>query len=149
MSLSEWQKNAWLRPHRTDAAEIGRLLLVIERDLTVSADERLDPDWRFVAAFNAALQAATVALYASGFEATKGGGAHHYTIESVKLTVGDEEGLVAALHAFKAKRGGAVYEMVGIATQSELEELRALAVQLRNRVLSWLTHEKPSLLAET
>ena len=41
---------------------------MIARDLRVSGDRNGDPDWRFVAALNAALQSATVALLASGFD---------------------------------------------------------------------------------
>jgi len=52
MSLSEWQKNGWLRAHPPDRNEIAGKLAVVERDLRVGADTTGDPDWRFVAAFN-------------------------------------------------------------------------------------------------
>ncbi|HET6251204.1 MAG TPA: hypothetical protein VFE47_26210 [Tepidisphaeraceae bacterium] len=144
MSLKEWQKNGWVKPHDATPQEIERLFDVIERDLKVSGNKDMDPDWRFVAPYNAALQGAAVALYASGFESTKGGGAHYYTIESLKLTVGDE-GTVDELQSFKAKRGGAVYESTGIASETEISELRNLAEKLRNRVQAWLLAEHPAL----
>jgi hypothetical protein len=106
----------------------------------------MDDDWRFVAAYNAALQSANLALFASGFEAAKGGGAHHYTIESLKLTVKLDGDTVDALQAFRAKRGGAIYEQTGIATPTEINELRQLAADLRDRVRAWLTTEHPKLL---
>ncbi len=109
----------------------------------------MDPDWRFVAAYNAALQATTTALYASGFEAAKGGGAHYYSIESIKLTIEAPGELVDELQAFKAKRGNAVYEMTGIATESEIKELRNLAIELRDMVIQWLTDNHPHLIAKT
>src|SRR5882757_9368423 len=96
MSFAEWQQNGWLKPRPPDRMEIAEKLKVIERDLRVSGDKNMDPDWRFVAAYNAALQAANIALHASGFEAAKGGGAHHYTIESLKLTITASTELVDA-----------------------------------------------------
>ena len=146
MTLRDWQKNGWLKPHAPDSVEIGRLFDVVQRDLRVGNDSRTDPDWRFVAAYNAALQSAAIALYASGFQATKGGGAHHYTIESLKLTIGDEGSAVDELHAFKSKRGGAVYETTGIATETEIKDLCRLATDLRDRVRIWLTQHHPQLL---
>src|SRR5687768_8006322 len=116
MSLNDWQKNGWLRPHVPDAVEIQRLFQVVERDLRVGNDGHTDPDWRFVATYNAALQSANIALFASGFEALKGGGAHYYTIESLKLAIGDDGSTIDELQAFKSKRGGTVYEATGLAS---------------------------------
>jgi hypothetical protein len=146
MSLSDWQKNAWVKPHASSSDETKQLLDVVARDLRVSGNAEMDPDWRFIAAYNAALQSATVALHASGFEATKGGGAHFYTIESLKFTVGDDGDLVDLLQAFKSKRGGAVYEKIGIASETEIAELRDLAERLRDRVVAWLKTDYPRLL---
>jgi hypothetical protein len=148
MSLSEWRKNGWLKVHDADPAEIHRLFEVIERDLRVGNSAHTDPDWRFVAAYNAALQAANIALFASGFEAAKGGGAHYYAIESLKLTIEDDGAAVDELQAFKSKRGGIVYEMTGIATETEIKDLCRLATDLRNRVASWLKQKHPELLSK-
>jgi hypothetical protein len=147
MSLTDWLKDGWLRPHQTNQDEISRLFDVIERDLRVSGDANVDEDWRFVAAYNAALQCAAVALYASGFEAPKGGGAHHRTIESLALTTVEKAEVIDALQAFRAKRAGAVYEMIGIASSSEIRELRESATKLRDRVRDWLKRTHPELLA--
>jgi hypothetical protein len=119
---------------------------VIERDLRASADVNLDADWRFAIAYNAALQCAALALYAAGYESPKGGGAHHRTIESLKLTLGDDGSTVDMLQAFRAKRGGGIYETTGIASDGEIRELRALATTLRDRVLKWLQANHAELL---
>ena len=148
MSLSDWQKNAWLKPHRADRTEVTRLFEVIERDLRVSGDKNMDPDWRFVAAYNAALQGATIALHASGFEAAKGGGAPHYTIESLRLTIQLSSALGDARQAFKSKRGASVYEMTGIASETEIDGLRDLATTIRDQVRAWLIKTHPALIAE-
>jgi hypothetical protein len=122
------------------------LLAVVDRDLETSADPKLDGDWRFAIAYNAALQSAALALKAAGFEVPKAGGAHHHTIESLRLTVGDDGTFVDPLQTFRAKRGGGIYETTGIASDTEIEELRALAKSLHDRVLAWLQKAHPDLL---
>lgn len=146
--MSEWQKNAWVKPIRQDAVAIERLFQVVQRDLRVGRDPKGDPDWRFVAAYNAALQSATIALHACGYEATKGGGAHHTTIESLRLTIGDDGKAVDELQMFRAKRGGMIYEMIGIASESEIRDLCRLAVELRDRVRAWLEQNHPGLVKQ-
>jgi hypothetical protein len=146
MSFQEWQKNGWLRPHKTSPHEIAGLLDVVKRDLATSADPKLDGDWRFAIAYNAALQCAALALKAAGYDVPKGGGAHHRTIESLRLTIGDDGSIVDPLQAFRAKRGGGIYETTGIASDSEIDELRSLALGLRDRVLAWLRKAHAELL---
>ncbi|MBP1597785.1 MAG: putative helicase [Acidobacteria bacterium] len=78
MSLSEWARNGWLTKHRTSRNEIHDLLQVVERDLADSAAENVSADWRMNIAYNAGLQAATAALAAAGYRATRD--AHHYRV---------------------------------------------------------------------
>lgn len=84
-----------------------------------------------------------MALKAAGYEAAKGGGAHQRTIDSLKLTIGDDGTVVNPLQKFRAKRDGGIYETTGIASETEIAELRSLAASLQARVLRWLksTHE--------
>jgi hypothetical protein len=148
MSFQDWQKNGWIRPHRTSPEEVAGLLAVIDRDVAASANEHVDADWRFAIAYNAALQLAALALKACGFEVPKGGGAHQRTIESLRLTLVDDGTIVDALQGYRARRGGGIYETTGIASDAEIAELRTLAIQLRDRVRSWLKKEHPGLLAK-
>jgi hypothetical protein len=146
MNFQDWQKNGWIRAHQTSPDEIAGLLNVVERDLKASADPNLDGDWRFAIAYNAALQCAASALKAAGYDVVKGGGIHHHTIESLRLTIGDDGKIVDSLQVFRAKRGGGIYERTGIASNQEIEELRSLATRLRDRVLEWLKKHHPGLL---
>jgi hypothetical protein len=145
MSLREWQQNGWLKPHAPSRQEIADLYAVIERDLAASDTAGLDDDWRFAIAYNAALQVAATALKAAGYEVPKGGGAHHHTIESLRLTLGDDGTAVTMLQAFRAKRGGGVYESTGVATQTEIRELRRLAGDLFARLKNYIRTLHPSL----
>ncbi len=55
MSLSDWEKNNWLKTHQTSREEIQNLLLIVKRDLKDSQVGDLTVDWRFAIAYNAAL----------------------------------------------------------------------------------------------
>ena len=66
MSLKNWRDNGWLADHKTSAQEISDLLAVAERDLKDSSASGISADWQLAIAYNAALQAATAALFASG-----------------------------------------------------------------------------------
>jgi hypothetical protein len=143
--LDEWAKNGWLRPHAASRGELERLYRVVRRDLREAAKSKIDADWRFAMAYNAALQSAAAALYSAGYEATKGGGAHHRTIESILLTVGDEDDCVAQLQTFRAKRGGGIYEETDVATDAELTALRELAARLFDRVRAWVAANHAAL----
>ena len=79
MSLSDWLKFGWLTEHQPTASEIRDLFALVERDLADAEVEALSADWRLNIAYNAALQAATAALAASGFRASRE--SHHYRVE--------------------------------------------------------------------
>jgi len=111
-----------------------------------SGNTSLDSDWRFAIAYNAALQAAAVALKASGFDVPKGGGAHQRTIESLRLTIEENRTVVDALQQCRARRGGGIYEATGIASDAEVAELRELAMSLRDHVRAWLKKNHPGLI---
>jgi hypothetical protein len=94
VSLSDWERSGWLLPHRTSPREIADLLGVVERDLADSQTAGLSTDWRLNIAYNAALQAATAALAASGYRASRD--QHHYrVIQSLELTIGAERKVVS------------------------------------------------------
>ncbi len=126
--------------------EVAALLEVIDRDLLTSAEPKLNTDWRFAIAYNAALQTAALALKASGYDMPKGSNSHERTIDSLSFTIGADDELVATLQAYRSKRGGGVYEKIGIASDADVDELMTLAVALRDDVIAWLRKEHAALL---
>lgn len=99
MTLADWERNGWMTAHGTSQREIRDLLAVVERDLADSAAEALSADWRMNIAYNAALQAATAALAASGYRASRD--QHHYRlIQSLRETIGADAALVNTFEAF-------------------------------------------------
>jgi hypothetical protein len=147
MSLSDWERNGWLTRHQTSPTEIRDLLQVVERDLADSASEGLSPDWRMSIAYNAALQAATAALAAAGYRASRD--SHHFrVIHSLRETTGTATSVVATLDAFRKKRNITGYERIGLVSDAEAEAMRRLASGLRDDVITWLKAHHGSLLRE-
>lgn len=145
MSLGDWQRNSWLVEHKTSPEEIAGLLAIIERDLANAKVAGLSEDWRFNIAYNAALQAATAALAASGFRAARE--QHHYrTVQSLALTIGWPGGKVERLDRFRKKRNITGYESAGVISDAEAKEMLKLAAELRGAVLAWLGKHHPRLL---
>jgi hypothetical protein len=78
MSLQSWLQNSWLVQHTTSPEEIKNLLAISDRDLLACQMKQLPADWRCTIAYNAALQAATSALAAAGYRASRDN--HHYRV---------------------------------------------------------------------
>ncbi len=145
MRLQQWAANGWLRPHQTTRTQITDLLAIVERDLEDSARD-LSPDWQFGIAYNAVLKLCTVLLYASGYRPEKTL-AHYRTLAALPLILGDSRKDDADyLDACRAKRNTAEYDTAGTITQSEADELRAFARELRTAVVAWLKANHPTLL---
>lgn len=147
MSLKNWRDNGWLKDHKTSPQEIEDLLAVAERDLKDSSAASLSPDWQLAIAYNAALQAATAALYASGFRAARE--AHHYrVIQSLAYTIQAKPNLINQLDKFRKKRNIGGYEAAGRVSQQEADEMKRLAKDIYEQIVSWLHQNHASLMAK-
>lgn len=137
MSLTDWLNNGWLVEHEPTQEEITELLQMMDRDLKNSESSGLDPDWRLIIAYSAALHAATAALTASGYRAVRE--AHHYrVIQSFAYTIKAEPKLVTLLDGFRKKRNIGGYERVGMVSDQEATQMQNLARQLCDDVTAWL-----------
>jgi hypothetical protein len=117
----------------------------MDRDLRACQAEGLDADWRFAIAYNAALQAATAALAAAGYRASRD--SHHYRVfQSLEYTLKADPELIHRLDAFRKKRNLSSYEMGGTVSDKEAAEMAALAKHLRAEVERWIRAEHPELL---
>ena len=145
MSLTEWLKAQWLKPHQTSRQEIRNLLGVADRDLRDCQVKGLSDDWRLAISYNAALQCAMTALAACGCQPSRD--AQHYrVILSLEYTLGADNKLIAQFDAFRKKRNLGEYEVVGLTSKKEADEMVALAQQLRKEVEQWLGAKHPELL---
>ena|ERR1017187_7642646 len=88
MSLPDWAKAGWLRPHRTTRDQIASQLALVDRDLKDSGHD-LSPDWQFNIAYNAALQLCSILLNVEGWRPERNL-AHYRTLQSLPLILGSD-----------------------------------------------------------
>ena len=147
MTLKNWRDNGWLADHKTSPQEITDLLAVAERDLKDSSAPSLSPDWQLAIAYNAALQAATAALSANGYRASRE--AHHYRIiQSLAHTIQAKLNVINQLDKFRKKRNIGGYEAAGRISQQEADEMKKLAKELYEQIAKWLHQNHANLFAK-
>jgi hypothetical protein len=118
---------------------------VVDRDLADSAAEGLSADWRMNIAYNAALQAASAALAAAGYRATRD--QHHYrVIQSLGETLATDDATVNMFDMFRKKRNTAGYDRAGLVSDADATAMRVLAQRLKADLLRWLKKNHPELL---
>lgn len=100
MSLEKWVEYGWLRQEPTSPNEIKSLLGIVDRSLTDSKVEAVSTDLRFIAAFNAALCIATLALRATGHRTVTQAGHHVKTIESLEFTLNPNAKIIQKFNTF-------------------------------------------------
>lgn len=146
MSLKNWRDNGWLTDHKTSPQEISDLLAVAERDLKDSSATSISPDWQLAIAYNAALQAATATLFASGYRAARE--AHHYRIiQSLAHTIQAKPDLINQLDKYRKKRNIGGYEAAGRISQQEADEMKKLAKNLCEQIVQWLHQNHSNLMS--
>ena len=147
MSLKNWRDNGWLADHKTSPQEIADLLAVAKRDLKDSLAPSLSPDWQLAIAYNAALQAATVALFANEYRASRE--AHHYRIiQSLAHTIQAKPNVINQLDKFRKKRNIGGYEAAGRISQQEADEMKKLAKDLYEQIVKWLHQKNANLIVK-
>ncbi len=145
MSLKNWLQNSWLVQHTTSREEMANLLAISDRDLAACQVKHLPSDWRFAIAYNAALQAATAALAAAGYRASRDN--HHYrVIQSLDFTITPGSKFIDTFDSFRKKRNISNYDVAGAVSDKEADEMFRLAKQLRSDVQKWIKTTHPELL---
>lgn len=144
MSLEEWLKSDWLKPHQTSRDEIQKLFTIIERDLKDCANEHVSEDWRFAIAYNAARQCCTIALYCNGFKVARGQSEHYRVIQSLVFTFGSSyKEMRDYLDACRSKRNVSDYDRAGVISSKEVNELIEAATELFGDLKKWVKTNYP------
>ena len=145
MSLQDWHKFGWLKPHKTSFLELSNLLAIADRDIADAESVALSADWRFGIAYNAALKLCTMMLYDAGFMPEKNL-AHYRTLLSLQYTLGEHRKADAEyLDACRIKRNHVEYDYVNGASETEAQELVDFARELRAEVVDMLKVRYPDL----
>jgi len=145
MSLQDWHRFGWLKPHKTSFLELSNLLSIADRDIGDAGSDALSADWRFGIAYNAALKLCTMMLYDAGFMPEKNL-AHYRTLLSLQYTLGEHRKTDAEyLDACRIKRNHVEYDYVNGASETEAKELVDFAKELRKEVVNKLRERYPNL----
>ncbi len=125
MSLIDFEKKGWIRPHITSRQEIQDLLSIVKRDLQDAEVVHISADWRFGIAYNGALKTCPILLYTQGFRS--GSGSHHMRTIATLPHIGDLRTKADAdhLNTCRRKRNTVEYDYSGGATNDEADELIA------------------------
>jgi hypothetical protein len=81
--------NKEAQKHKTSKKELDNMRALIARDLADAGIAGLSADRRFATAYNAALQAANMAIACAGYRIMSKVGHHRVSLESTKLVLGN------------------------------------------------------------
>jgi hypothetical protein len=146
MSLAGLVESKRLRVEPTSADEINGLIGVVERSLKDASVEAISEDLRFIAAYNALLESATMAIRASGHRVPAQSGHHVLTFETLQYTIGADGSLIRRLKAFANRRGKATYDAAGMISEQDLRSVIRTAGELQQAVMKWLREHHAELL---
>jgi len=137
-----------LRPGRIREEKVSRLsvrqaLERAERDLQVAA--RLiaeDLDWAFAISYNAVLQASRAYMFAQGYRPASAEG-HKNTFAFMRIALGEEhEELITYFDRMRVKRNQATYNVAGLITETEaqnlLEKARDFVAWIHNKLAQYI-----------
>ncbi len=148
MRLTDLLRTGRLRRHSTSAQEIAQLLELAQQRLADARVEAISSDLRFCAAYEAALQLATIPICCAGYRAA--GLGHHATVfEALPLGMGPEFAALSAYYnACRIKRNVAQYRRAGEIMDSEVDELIDSVDAFMRQVREWLQANHPEFVGD-
>jgi hypothetical protein len=138
-SWQQWLAKGDVKAHQTSKQEIDNLRALITRDLADASVTALSADRRFATAYNAALQAATIAIACSGFRVSARAGHHKVTFEAAGIAIGIKAAtLTDYFETCRRKRNVIDYMTSSVATDTEAEEIVEKANDFRSLIENWV-----------
>jgi hypothetical protein len=132
--------------HQASKKELDDMRALVVRDLADSKVSGLSADRRFATAYNAALQAANMAIACAGYRVTAKTGHHKVTIESVKLALGGTADKYADyFERCRRKRNVIDYTRSHVVSESEASEIVQQASEFHGFVEAWIDSTLPHL----
>lgn len=119
---------------------------LIARDLKDAGILEISADRRFATAYNAALQAANMAIACAGYRISSTTGHHKVAFESTKLVFGKAANEYADYFEIcRRKRNMIDYSRSRIATETEAKEAVQEAQEFVELVENWIAKNHPAL----
>lgn len=148
MALDKWLDEGRLAEHDTSAEELQEVWTIVHRDITDASAEGISTDRRFMAAYNAALQIATIVLYCHGYRA-RGPGHHYITFQVLPDILGEDFAELATyFDTCRTKRNRSQYDRTGEISRTEVSELIEAARDFRDEVKQWIASQHPELVLD-
>lgn len=117
---------------------------LIARDLADAGITGLSADRQFATAYNAALQAANMALACAGYRITAKSGHHRISLEAAALAIGKEaRALMDYFETCRRKRNQIDYTQSHVATETEAKEILAKATEFYELIEAWISGNHP------
>lgn len=146
MTWTELLANRDAQRHATSKQELDSMRELIARDLGDAAVAGLSADRRFATAYNAALQAANMAVACAGYRITAKTGHHKISLESAPLAIGKSTERVADyFETCRRKRNQIDYTQSHVATDTEAREILTKAKEFYELVEAWIAEHHPKL----
>ena len=119
---------------------------LVARDLADAKIEGLSADRRFATSYNAALQAANVAIACAGYRVTAKTGHHKITFYGANLALGPGASKYADyFETCRRKRNVIDYTRSHVATETEAKEILNKAKEFYEVVEAWMDSKFPNL----
>lgn len=146
MSWTRYLVSKDVQKHVTSRQELDSWRSLITRDLGDASIPGLSADRRFATAYNAALQAASMAIACAGYRITAKTGHHKLAFECAALVLGKQaRNWVDYLETCRRKRNQIDYTHSNVATETEAEEIIAKAREFYDFVEAWIVKKHPRL----
>lgn len=147
MTWTQLLANNEVQKHKTSKNELDKLRAVIRRDIADASLHGASADRRFATAYNAALQAAKMAIACAGYRVV-GAGHHRISFDVVKLALGKGADTYSDyFDRCRRKRNVIDYDDAFVATETEATEILKKAKEFAVAVEEWITRNHPSLKA--
>jgi len=144
-----WTKllaNKDAQKHKTSKRELDNMRALIARDLADADLGGLSADRKFATAYNAALQAANMAIACAGYRIVSKVGHHRVSLETTKLVLDKPAHKYADyFEACRRKRNTIDYTFSNVATDTESKEIVVQAAEFYNEVENWIAKNHPAL----
>jgi len=119
---------------------------LVARDLADAGIAGLSADRRFATAYNAALQAANMAIACAGYRVTAKTGHHKITFYSATLALGSSADVYADyFETCRRKRNVIDYTRSHVATETEAKEVVEKSREFSDFVEAWIDSKFPNL----
>ena len=119
---------------------------LVARDLADARVVGLSADRRFATAYNAALQAANIAIACVGYRVTAKTGHHKITFSSAHLALGSGASKYADyFETCRRKRNAIDYTRAHVATETEAAEIVEKATEFCDFIEVWIDAKFPAL----